>query len=235
MRTAPAAGLARERGDSGGNGSYGWPEMPLRQNHRTAASDWCLALIAHLKPRRAHDRADGRRGRQSLTLARRTCGVISLRDQQPVRFSELEEPGTWAALPEPGVTVVAEAADDLFASRPCRAPAQAGRFPAGAWPRSFEHVRPRRAACADHSPSSNVLRSRSAPHPSDRPWPASTRCVKVSTRRCPARAPGPRARAHTPTPACAPQMTARRQGHRALVMGVAILSAEASPRPAHDA
>ena len=83
------------------NGYYGWPEhAPYDKIMVTAASDLIPApLLAQLKPRGRMVIPTGIPERQALILVEKSAaGSLSTREILPVRFSELEDPGTMAGV-----------------------------------------------------------------------------------------------------------------------------------------
>ncbi len=81
------------------NGYYGWPEhAPYDKVIVTAACDLIPPpLLAQLKPGGRMVIPTGIPEKQALTLVEKSAaGKLSMRDLLPVRFSELEEPGSMA-------------------------------------------------------------------------------------------------------------------------------------------
>jgi protein-L-isoaspartate(D-aspartate) O-methyltransferase len=82
-----------------GNGYYGWAEhAPYDKIIVTAACDLIPPpLLAQLKPGGRMVIPTGIPEKQALTLVQKSAsGKLSTRDLLPVRFSELDEPGTLA-------------------------------------------------------------------------------------------------------------------------------------------
>ena len=83
------------------NGYYGWPEhAPYDKIMVTAASDLIPApLLGQLKPGGRMVIPTGIPERQALILVQKSAaGSLSTREILPVRFSELEDPGTMAGV-----------------------------------------------------------------------------------------------------------------------------------------
>jgi protein-L-isoaspartate(D-aspartate) O-methyltransferase len=82
-----------------GNGYYGWPRgAPYDRIIVTAACDLVPApLLSQLKPGGRMVIPTGIPEKQKLTLVEKSAaGQISTRDSLPVRFSELDEPGSFS-------------------------------------------------------------------------------------------------------------------------------------------
>jgi protein-L-isoaspartate(D-aspartate) O-methyltransferase len=82
-----------------GNGYYGWPEhAPYDKIMVTAAADLIpLPLLTQLKPGGRMVAPTGIPDKQALFLVEKSAaGTLSTREILPVRFSELEDPGSTA-------------------------------------------------------------------------------------------------------------------------------------------